>query len=154
MTRTLIPTEADMLDLGRQLISQFYPGDVVFFQGDLGAGKTTLIKGILQGLGYQDVVTSPTYTLLQPYSTERFEVLHFDLYRLKSPDELEMLGIRDLVDGQNLIFVEWPERGQGILPKPSVTISIQHSSSHSLEDGQIEDSQTDTNRSVSLERHN
>ena len=126
MTRTIIPTEDRMLDLGRSFIDQFYPGDVVFFQGDLGAGKTTLIKGILQGFGYQDVVTSPTYTLLQPYSTQRFEVLHFDLYRLKSPDELEMLGIRDLVDGQNLIFVEWPERGQDVLPRPTVSIFIEH----------------------------
>lgn len=111
--------------LGSQLGSGLHPGLVLFFHGELGAGKTTLIRGILRGLGYNGAVKSPTYTLVEPYSFAALTVNHFDLYRLKSPEELEFLGIRDYLEGNNLCLIEWAERGAGLLPAQDVDIYIE-----------------------------
>jgi tRNA threonylcarbamoyl adenosine modification protein YjeE len=97
---------------------------VIFLRGELGAGKTTLVKGLLAGLGVTEPVTSPTFTLVEQYDIGRGRLFHFDLYRLTSTGDLEMLGIRDMIGADNLCVFEWPERGRGILPTPDLDIDI------------------------------
>ena len=122
-----LPSEAAQLDFGRALAGRLRgQTGLVFLHGDLGAGKTTLVRGLLRGLGHQGAVRSPTYTLIEPYETGEQRIYHLDLYRLGDPEELEYLGLRDLLDGEGLLLVEWPERGTGVLPEPELIIEIEH----------------------------
>jgi len=116
--------EAAMLAYGRALASQLAGNELIFLIGDLGAGKTTLARGILRGLGHSGAVKSPTYTLIEPYEVGGIRIYHFDFYRIESAEELEYLGLDELLDENAIKLVEWPERAEGRLPAPDRVIRI------------------------------
>lgn len=122
----LISDEAATLALGAALARACAPGTVVYLVGELGAGKTTLVRGWLRGLGYRGTVKSPTYTLVEPYEVAGLRLYHCDLYRLNDPEELEYLGLRDSLDDRSLLLIEWPSRGGDRLPPADLTITLQH----------------------------
>ena len=99
-------------------------GGVIHLQGDLGAGKTTLTRGIMRGYGYEGAVKSPTYTLVEPYEFLYCKIYHFDLYRLGDPEEVAYLGTEDYFHGDNLCIIEWPAQGRGVIPAPDLLISL------------------------------
>ena len=113
-----------MVHLAAQWAKAFHATMVVHFEGDLGAGKTTFIRALIQALGYAGRVKSPTYGLLEHYPLDNLEVLHLDLYRIGDPDELEFLGIGDLADRNTVLLVEWPERGEGALPPVDAVLKL------------------------------
>ena len=119
-----LPDEAATLALGEVLVDVLAGAPLVFLEGQLGAGKTTLVRGILRALGHQGSVKSPTYTLLEPYEVGGRTIYHFDLYRIGNGEELDFIGIDELMDADALKLVEWPERGSTRLPSPDVVIRL------------------------------
>jgi tRNA threonylcarbamoyladenosine biosynthesis protein TsaE len=109
---------------GARLAGCCREGTLVFLHGELGAGKTTLVRGFLRAAGCSGPVKSPTYTLIEPYSLERGNVYHLDLYRLADAEELEWIGVRDLFDGEQVCLIEWPERGAGFLPEADLHLYL------------------------------
>ena len=123
LTRQLA-TAADTLALGAQLAPGLRPGMVIYLSGELGSGKTTLARGLLQALGVKDRVKSPTYTLVEPYTVSRLYLYHFDFYRLRYVDEWVDAGFRDYFNGDAVCLVEWPEKAGRQLPAPDVRIEM------------------------------
>lgn len=121
--------ESAMEQVGRWLAATLGTPLVIYLEGGLGAGKTTLSRGILRGKGHTGSVKSPTYTLVEPYSLADCNVYHFDLYRLSDPDELEWLGIREYFTPGSLCLIEWPQNGLGVLPNPDIKLTIEKSES-------------------------
>ncbi len=99
-------------------------GDIVFLEGDLGSGKTTFTQLLLKHLGYEGRVKSPTYAIYESYKLSQFELFHLDLYRLSSPEELYYMAIEEIIDKQNVVVIEWPQKGSGVLPAPTKTLSF------------------------------
>jgi tRNA threonylcarbamoyladenosine biosynthesis protein TsaE len=121
-----INSEPEMIAFGVKCAQCISPGQVIFLDGDLGTGKTTLAKGLMAGWSYTGRVTSPTFTLLESYDLSRMNVHHFDLYRMESADELEMIGARELFNSASICLIEWPDKAAGFLPVPDVVFTIEH----------------------------
>jgi tRNA threonylcarbamoyladenosine biosynthesis protein TsaE len=119
-----LATEAETLALGATLAAGLHPGMVVYLIGDLGAGKTTLARGILLALGVKERVKSPTYTLVEPYTISSLYLYHFDFYRLNYPDEWVDAGFREYFNSDAVCLIEWPDKAGGQLPAPDVTIDL------------------------------
>ena len=112
------------LALGAAIAPHVVPGLVVNLRGELGAGKTTLVRGLLRALGHAGRVKSPTYTLVELYEVSRLHLYHFDFYRFHDPKEWIDAGFRDSFNGRNVCLIEWPERAQGQLPPADLEISL------------------------------
>lgn len=119
-----LPDEDSQIRLGRYLGEALQWQGHVWLEGDLGAGKTTLTRGILRGVGHDGAVKSPTYTLLEPYDVKGHRIHHFDLYRLGDPEELAFMGARELFEEGSLNIIEWPSMGKGELPTPDLIVTL------------------------------
>ena len=107
---------------------------LIFLIGELGAGKTTLCKGILRGLGHKGVVKSPTYNIVETYETSGFLIFHFDFYQISHPKELSNIGIQEYLDTNNGVsIIEWPEKMISFLPDPDIEIILNHSENNEEE---------------------
>lgn len=122
----LIYDEDQMRAFGARLIQACDRGGVITLSGELGTGKTTLVRGALQSRGVESGVRSPTYTLVEIYPFEDFTVAHFDLYRLGDPEELEYLGYRDYLNSNTLCLIEWPQRAGGYLHAVDLEIQLDY----------------------------
>ena len=114
--------------LGRQLSAELKPGNIVLLRGDLGAGKTTLVKGIAEGFRAAEAerVTSPTFTLIHEYRGPELTLYHIDLYRIDTQRELDTLALDDLMDGSSILLIEWGEKFQRFVRERDVEIAIEH----------------------------
>lgn len=121
-----LPDEAATAALARRLAPALFDGGVVYLRGELGAGKTTFARALLQAMGVGERVKSPTYSLLERYSVNGRDAFHLDLYRIADAGELEWLGLDELDAPETIVLVEWPERGRGALPKPDLDITLEH----------------------------
>lgn len=121
-----LKTEKEMEQLARKF-AKCCPNDkklIIFFKGELGAGKTFFIRALLHNLGYLGLIKSPTYTLMETYKTTACSIYHLDLYRLQSPHEIFEMGLYDEFDQAALWLIEWPERATNFLPKPDIVFQI------------------------------
>lgn len=132
MERDFIINTADAnetLEFGAKLSAKLKNGDVIALYGDLGSGKTHLVKGICRGLGVKDVVNSPTFMIVNEYTSEQIpKIFHFDLYRMRSEDELLGMGFMDYMNERGIIFIEWPEHAERLLPPDVIKIHLSHTS--------------------------
>lgn len=120
-----LANETDTLEFGTQLARACSDTAVIFLYGNLGAGKTTLVRGFLRGLGYEEKVKSPTYTLVEMYQLKKNLVYHFDFYRVHDVQELEFIGIQDYFVPHAICLIEWPENGTGLLPPADLSCYIE-----------------------------
>jgi tRNA threonylcarbamoyladenosine biosynthesis protein TsaE len=120
MFTTLLNTPEATEHAGIELAKKIHAPAIIFLEGQLGAGKTTFVRGLMRGFGYTGAVKSPTFTLIETYSLPDKEILHADLYRLKEPSELEAMGFRDYFTDNSIVLIEWASHAEKILPKPSL----------------------------------
>jgi tRNA threonylcarbamoyladenosine biosynthesis protein TsaE len=120
-----LPDEDATLDLGRRLALGVVPGAVLHLHGDLGAGKTTLVRGLLRALGHAGRVKSPTYALVEAYALSSLSLYHFDFYRFDTPTELRDSGLLEHFGGTDICLVEWPEKAGSQLPVPDLAITLE-----------------------------
>ncbi len=126
MKKTLLATSDQTEQAGFELAKQLTAPAIIFLEGQLGAGKTTFVRGLMRGFGYTGAVKSPTFTLIETYSLPEKEILHADLYRLKDPSELEAMGFRDYFTHNSIVLIEWASHAEKMLPTPTLrcTLSI------------------------------
>jgi len=120
-----LPDEAATLALGAALAAGAARGSVLHLSGDLGAGKTTLVRGLLRALGHEGRVKSPTYTLVEPYTVSRLDLYHFDFYRFKDRTEWVSSGFREYFNPDTLCIVEWPEKAEGLLAPADLAVTLE-----------------------------
>jgi tRNA threonylcarbamoyladenosine biosynthesis protein TsaE len=118
--------EAELVEVAKAFASTIGKSGVVFLDGDLGVGKTTFERALIAALGVGERIKSPTYSLLESYQAGDLRVHHLDLYRIADAEELEWLGLADLLQGDMLMLVEWPQRGLAALPSPDLVLSLRH----------------------------
>lgn len=121
-----VKDEVETLHLAEYMATHLSSGMNIYLQGELGAGKTTFVRGLLRGVGYHDKVKSPTYALIEPYSFEKFNIYHFDLYRFKDETEWDAAGFREYFNQNSICIVEWPEKAMNTLPKPDISIAFSY----------------------------
>jgi len=124
--KKIIRSSGEMEAMGAALVENLTTPAIIYLHGDLGAGKTTLVRGALRRLGHDGLVKSPTFTLVETYSFDTFEAYHYDLYRVSDPEELDYIGIREFCSGSNICFIEWPNLGKPLVPKATMEISIEY----------------------------
>jgi len=124
-SRINLPNEAATTAFAARLAHTLQPGLVIYLRGNLGAGKTTLVRALVQKLGHSGRVKSPTYTLVERYEVGGLHLRHFDLYRFRDAEEWESAGFRDEFDGRNICLVEWPEQATGLLPPADVSLTFE-----------------------------
>ncbi len=122
----LIADDAEMRTFGAKVLCACNSGGIIALQGNLGTGKTTLVRGALESLGVTSGVRSPTYTLIEYYPFDKLSIAHFDLYRLAEAEELEYLGFRDYLNEDTLCLIEWPERAEGFLDDIGLEIHLDY----------------------------
>jgi tRNA threonylcarbamoyladenosine biosynthesis protein TsaE len=122
--KILLSIEKNTLDLGESISAHLTEGLLIFLKGDLGAGKTTLARGLISGLGYVGSVKSPTYSLIEQYEFDVFTLNHFDLYRFVSPNEWLSSGFQEYINSYEVTLIEWPEKSAEFLPKPDLEIEL------------------------------
>ena len=122
--KQIFRSEAELSAFASKISTILDPGDVVYLRGVLGAGKTTVARAIIQQFGSAELVTSPTFTLIETYHLNGVSVAHLDLYRIESEAEMEAIGLRDYLDGSWVCLIEWPDRVPGALPNPDLTIDL------------------------------
>lgn len=125
ITTHQITNTEQMLHLGAVLAKKCSGGSIIYLEGELGAGKTTLVRGFVRALGYLGLVKSPTYTLIESYELDSLHVYHMDLYRLTNPTELQAIGLSDYLTSHSICLIEWPEKAEKLLPKPNWRCTIE-----------------------------
>ena len=123
--KVILPDERATLALGAVLATALEPGLAVYLRGELGAGKTTVVRGALRALGHEGPVRSPTYTLVEVYTVSRLDLHHFDFYRFHDPREWIDAGFRESFNGRTVSLIEWPERAGGLLPPADIEIHLE-----------------------------
>ena len=122
--KILLSNEKNTLDLGENISTHLFAGLLIFLKGDLGAGKTTLARGLIKGLGHTGPVKSPTYSLIEQYEFDVFTLNHFDLYRFTNPNEWLAAGFEEYINSYDVTLIEWPEKSAEFLPKPDLEIEL------------------------------
>jgi tRNA threonylcarbamoyladenosine biosynthesis protein TsaE len=148
MQSIILVEEAATIALGHEIAKYVVAATLIYLKGDLGTGKTTLVRGILRGLGYQGKVKSPTYTLVEEYHFPLGAFYHFDLYRLSHPEELDYIGFSEYLDSDAVLLIEWPECGSGFLPPADIEFSFK-----SREDGREVQIDTTSEKGQALWQH-
>ena len=123
-SKQIFKSEAQLTAFAAEIASILVPGDVVYLCGELGTGKTTFARAVIQQRGKTDSVTSPTFTLIETYHLDDVLVAHLDLYRIESDAEMEGIGLRDYLDGDWICLIEWPDRAPSMLPDPDLTVNL------------------------------
>ncbi|MCG8572729.1 MAG: tRNA (adenosine(37)-N6)-threonylcarbamoyltransferase complex ATPase subunit type 1 TsaE [Spirochaetes bacterium] len=118
-------TEQETFEIGLKLADKIQKGNVFLLEGSLGAGKSVLIRGIAAGLGVEEAIPSPTFTLVNEYLTPNWQIFHFDFYRLNDPYELYEIGFEEYIYSEGITFIEWPSKGGDLIPENSIKINIQ-----------------------------
>lgn len=116
--------------LGAELVNNLQAPAIIYLRGELGTGKTTLVRGALRALGHRGPVKSPTFTIVESYPLDSLEVHHFDLYRISDPDELQWIGLREYFHDAAICFIEWPDKGLPSIPPATIEVQIHHDGDH------------------------